>query len=94
MAAVNPNATIHKQELPLVSGITLWLPVDARLLHVAVQYGRPCLWYWTADPDGSRAQFNFTWYGTGHACSHDPDNYVGTVLLEEGTLVLHLFKDA
>jgi hypothetical protein len=90
-------AVIHKKELPLQGlaadgSFGVMLPADAFILSLHEQYNRPCIWYRTLDPSGSVSRKSFTWYGTGHECHHDSMDFRGTVLLDGGSLVLHLFE--
>lgn len=81
----------------LVDGtsVPISMPRGAQILHVAVQEGRPYLWALVdlAVPEAKRL---LRVVGTGHplpsADSTEPLGvYVGTVLMLEGTLVLHVF---
>lgn len=82
---------IHKFMLPAHSGrFTLWMPQGAQLIHVNVQHGLPCLWalVQVANKGGSR---EFEMRLTG-AESEPVGPYVGTVLLDSGAFVLHMFE--
>lgn len=85
--------TIYKYEVPVTSGVTVQLPEGARLLCVQMQHGNPCLWA-QVDSDAPLETRSFCWYGTGHQLPHVPGQYVGTVQLNNGALVFHLFEEA
>ncbi|MBD9036623.1 MAG: hypothetical protein EGR42_06080 [[Eubacterium] rectale] len=71
------------------------------VLHVDLQYGLPCMWYDAGDYDkldGQKTKYRVIPVGTGHYWKKNGDkdivskeNYIGTALLEGGTLVLHYF---
>lgn len=87
---------------------TVWkfpLPIDRDDFEIAMpssvtmtlqdQNGVPCLWC-SVMPDGDSYPHRFVWVGTGKKI---PDSvrcigvdYVGTVQLFDGSLVLHLFR--
>lgn len=67
------------------------MPENATILCVQIQAGVPCVWAAVnpAEPDELRI---FNWRGTGHELGNVAlDKYVGTVQLENGSLVFHLF---
>lgn len=68
------------------------------ILHVDLQYGEPCMWYDAVEYDLPMKKYLILAVGTGHYWGkyHDEDiltrdMYIGTVLLESGSLVLHYF---
>lgn len=68
------------------------------VLHVGLQYGEPCMWYDAITHDLPTNKYLILAVGTGHYWGkyHDEetltnDMYIGTVLLEGGSLVLHYF---
>lgn len=68
---------------------TLWvtMPVDAEILHVAMQGSKPCLWA-AVSPDAERVPRRFMVRGTGQPIPED-GRYVGT--LHSPPYVWHLF---
>jgi hypothetical protein len=84
--------TVWKTPIPLRDEFTLDLP-DALPLHFAVQRGRMTLWS-EVDPSAPLSTVHFRLAGTGHPLEDPPDRrrYIGTVLLEGGELVFHLFQ--
>jgi hypothetical protein len=69
------------------------LPVGAFVLHVHEQHGRPCLWA-QVDPSHARESRTFLVIGTGHEMPPDAENYIGSVHLEGGTFVFHVWEAA
>jgi len=77
--------TVYKYVLDTVDIQELEMPQGAGLLHVAMQYGKLCLWA-RIIPDSRTVKRRFRVAGTGH-----PDvrgRYLGTIL---GQLVWHVF---
>lgn len=69
------------------------MPKEARIIHCAAQHGRICLW---AIVDDSVAMEDrvFRIYGTGNVFDVDlPLAYTGSVQLDGGALVLHVFEE-
>jgi len=66
------------------------MPVGATILSVNVQYGFICLWA-RVDPMGERETRSFRLVGTGHPVG-STDAHLGTVLLYDGRLVIHVFE--
>jgi hypothetical protein len=60
------------------------------VLHVGVQFGRVCVWV-LVDPEKPPVERAFSMRGTGHQCPYTTEQYLGTVVLEDGGLVLHVF---
>jgi hypothetical protein len=86
------NITIHKYRLPLdfEENIQLRLPAGAKLLQVANQIDRLCLW---AEVDPSAAQFDLRTFflaGTGRPLPIGRRQHLGSVVL--GALVCHLYE--
>lgn len=90
--------TIWKFPLPLdADDFTIDMPSYIPL-SLDVQHGVPCLWGSViTDPEGNDPYpHRFVWVGTGkiipEAVRSIGIDFVGTVLLHGGDLVLHLFK--
>lgn len=81
---------IFKYPAPLSDSLLVEMPRRAQVLTVQVQHGQPQIWALVED-DGSAVARTFRWVGTGHTLERD-GNYVGTVQLEGGALVFHLFE--
>lgn len=83
--------TIHKYILPLPGTFTLDLPEGAQLLSFQSQYNQPTLWA-LVDPAAPLCPRSFRLYGTGHPISEPDLTYIGTRLMEDDSLVWHLFE--
>jgi hypothetical protein len=75
---------------PLSFGINhIELPVEATILHVAIQHtGQPAMWA-EVDTDNSRERRHFMIFGTGDEIPESA-HYIGTVLL--GQFVWHVIE--
>lgn len=71
--------------------IDLRLPADAKVVAVQVQRGVPCVWIELNPAADLRGVHRFELIGTGHEISDDGARHVGTVLLANGDLVLHVY---
>lgn len=65
------------------------LPPTAKFLSVQVQHGKPCMWV-ELDPDDLKSEQHFILCGTGFKIEDDL-RYLGTIQMQHGDLVLHLF---
>ena len=93
---------IYKEQLQSCTGAKpLYLPYPTvkealnNILHLDLQYGRHCLWF-NADSDVEnlkKYEYAVIAIGTGHNLATDYLNnkYIGTLLLDNGDLVLHYF---
>ena len=87
---------IHKYMLHDVQNVVK-LPKDWLVLSVHNQRGYICLWVLVDTEEKETESVLFYAFGTGETPIHlDPVScvFVGTVLLEEGELVFHVFYDA
>ena len=66
------------------------MPAGATILTVQVQYGVLCIWAMCDDRQSSETR-HIALYGTGHMIHSNPGKYIGTVQLNGGGLVLHVF---
>jgi len=74
---------------------------NAKPLHVAIQHGRPCLWVELdtqpplvgVDPSNvpDQTTIGIVMVGTGYELPPGELEYLGTVLLEQGHLVMHVY---
>jgi len=79
-------------KFPLYLGTNeLNVPRGARILALREQGEIPCLWM-LVDPEAPTEKRTFRMHGTGHAIEGDPGVYLGTALIEDGALVLHVFE--
>lgn len=73
--------------------VPLVLHQGANVLSVAVQYGVVCVWA-LVDLSRETEKRAFRIYGTGGSCEiNQRAQFLGTVLLAGGELVLHVFVD-
>jgi hypothetical protein len=88
---------VYKYPVPLTDAFTIRMPARAQLLDVQVQgperlgYETRVMLWALVDPDGELEARQFRLAGTGHPIAGRVD-YVGTVQLAAGALVLHLFE--
>lgn len=98
-------ATIYKYVLEPRDAQQVNMPNEAVVLSADVQRGEICIWAKVptdrpaaamarkiADVEAIRAR-TFLIYGTGHPMpDHDNFKFIGTVMLQSGDLVLHIFE--
>lgn len=84
--------TIWKLPLPVADEITLQMPQGAEILCLQMQHDKPTIWVRCDDDPAfaNRVQRVLQWRGTGHNAD-GTGAYVGTVQLDDGALVFHLF---
>ena len=68
------------------------LDIEAKVLHVEDQFGRPCMWV-LLDPDAPRKMREFKIRGTGQDFDAQGWAHVGTFQQAQGSLVWHLFEE-
>lgn len=85
--------TIYKYKTDV--GITsLMLPQGAQILSVALQHEVPHVWA-LVETDNEKVIRKLIWLGTGHPARGAEDGrFVGTVVMDGGSLVFHLFEAA
>jgi hypothetical protein len=84
---------IYKYTLELEDWQTLTLPKGARVLSFHEQHGQPRVWV-LVDPNVQETEERrFRLAGTGHPIDRADLRFVGTALLRNQTLVLHLFVE-
>lgn len=81
--------TVWKYKLPPDN--ILQMPRGARILCVHAQRDTICLWALVNQQHTKEARL-FRVYGTGHEVPDDPGTYLGTVHLQDGALVFHVFE--
>lgn len=82
--------TVYKYPVPFGDEVTVEIPVFAKILHLNMQHGEPCIWA-LVDSDEKPAKRRFMWRGTGHNAD-GVGHYVGTIIVEGGQFVFHLFE--
>jgi hypothetical protein len=94
------NRSVYKYPIPITDNVTIDLPVGAEILSVGVQkgvnvHGYPeavCLWA-LVTPASPVERRRFRVVGTGHPISSNENlKFIGTVMLEGGALVFHVFE--
>ena len=83
--------TVHKYQWPLdmPQVCDIAMPIGAEILHIGNQFEGICFWT-RVDSDAPSEIRRFALCGTGHVCP--PDKHIGTVLLQDGNFVLHIFE--
>jgi len=82
---------IFKYVIPTTDEFQIRMSKGATVLTVDVQNGLPCIWA-LVDKNAEQEYRSFRLLGTGFPSDDvSGDQYVGTVLLHGGALVLHLF---
>lgn len=76
----------------LASHCSLSIPAGAQLLSVKTQGCDICAWFLLDDAKSERQERHFRIYGTGHKVSDETLRFIDTVMLDEGSLVLHVFE--
>ena len=82
-----------------IAPVQISMPINAEILCVQVQNGVPQIWASLSDTSaipmsGRFIIRTFRWIGTGHQYSDNGiREYVGTVQLNEGAHILHLFME-
>lgn len=90
---------IWKWTLQVCDTQTLSMPEGAQVLSVQVQGGMPQLWA-LIDETKPQVSRTFSTYGTGYPLprslgpgQHRKHAFIGTYLMEDGGLVLHVFEN-
>ena len=84
---------IFKYHLEIADTCKTKMPMGAEVLHVAEQNGELCVWA-LVNPENTLQEQLFRIFGTGHRIPDDEYflKHVGTVLMENGKLVWHVFQ--
>lgn len=64
---------------------------STRFLAVKNQNNIPTLWYQTVPGEGDQHTVDISMYPTGQIIRHETGEYLDTVLLNDDSLVLHVF---
>lgn len=83
--------TIHKFGLQLQDEQTLEIPAGSKILCAQTQRNEIYLW---AEVDTQAVMTKQTFYirGTGHPLPEIPADYVGTLQVNNGTFVFHIYQ--
>jgi hypothetical protein len=84
---------VFKYPVDIEDEVSVLMPKDAKILTVQVQNDKPCIWA-AVDPTETYSEFRkFRIAGTGHSIEDGADdNYIGTIQMYGGKLVLHVFE--
>jgi len=85
---------VHKFAIPIKAEFCINMPLEAQILSVAAQRGSPYLWA-LVNPSVVKSTRKFAMHGTGDTITKSPGDkyeFIGTVLLEDGDAVFHLFE--
>jgi hypothetical protein len=83
--------TIWKKILPVTATQVIEVPGDAEILSVNRQHEQLVIWY-TCDPTLiTNKNITILMCGTGHIAP-EFSKYIGTVLLNDDSLVIHVFE--
>lgn len=85
---------IFKYEISIKEKFDLELPSHSKILSFQLQNGKPYIWVLLDENKVLKHRY-FTIVGTGHEFDYHPDimKYIGTIQMNQGALVWHLFED-
>ena len=69
------------------------MPVGAKILYVAQQYDQVCLWA-KINTNALKERRTIHVAGTGHSIPDCGMNYIGSVMMDGGAMVFHVFEVA
>ena len=81
--------TVYKYEI-LGATTVLPMPAGAQLLSVHNQHERICVWA-LVDTEAPEVERVFRLVGTGHPYDDEGGTFVGSVLMQDGYYVFHVF---
>lgn len=82
---------IWKFPLFVTDSLDLLMPEGAVILSVQNQRDSLCLWAF-CDPSAPLKSKKINIYGTGNPVPENPGRYIGTVQMDDGFLVWHVFQ--
>lgn len=82
---------IWKFELKVLSDQIILMPKGAKVLCVQVQNDFICLWA-ICDAEALKEKRKFSIFGTGHRLEGSDKKYIGTIQLDNGSFVGHVFE--
>lgn len=85
--------TVFKYTLAITDHQEITLPKGAQPLSVGIQNGHLMLWCLVDDQADLAMPRDVYVHGTGHKVDDIPLQYLGTVMLNGGALVFHVFID-
>ncbi len=87
--------TIWKYEVPIKDSFFIQVPEGGKILSLQTQMGTPCLWI-LVDQSRRNEGRRFRYFGTGFAIENMMETdilYIGSVLIQDDSLVFHLFEE-
>ena len=85
--------SIYKYTLLITKDETvLDLPLNSEILSVKEQFGDICIWVKVDLGESTLESRKFVIYGTGHKIDKDNLKFIDTVVLFNGSFVLHVFE--
>jgi len=84
--------TIYKYPLEFLGRQDVALPVGAEFLSVQMQRDSICMWF-IVDPEDPKETRTFFIVGTGHAMPPGNFLFLGTVQMEDGRFIWHIFSE-
>lgn len=87
--------TIYKYTIPFIpSGVVIWMPKGAEVMHVAFQRDEDDIKLWAAvDTDAKLEERRVRIVGTGQELPEGAWRHVGTVVTSGGDYVWHVLVD-
>lgn len=85
--------TIYKYGLGMAQE-EIEMPVGSTILHIGTQHGKICMWV-EVNPENPIVKRTIEIYGTGDLIRQDmgiSKKYLGTVKLNDETLILHVYE--
>lgn len=85
------SEAIWKFPIELVDEQTVEMPIGAEILCAQVQRGIICIWA-KVKVENKKVGYTIRCFGTGHEHKVIQGRYVGSVQLQQGALVFHIFE--
>jgi hypothetical protein len=84
---------IFKYPLEITAFQTVKLPLNSEILTVQNQFGTPCIWaqLWVLENPGYEERI-IEMFGIGQPINNDSRKYLGTVQMDGGALIWHVFE--
>lgn len=83
---------IYKYPIQITDEQIIQMPENAEILHVNIQHNQAFIWA-MIDPEEDEEDVEIRVYGTGHPVQECKElSYLGTVFIQNGDLVFHVFK--
>ena len=88
----NAHKQLWKFPIPIRDDVTITMPKGAIVRAVMVQRDTPCIWA-EVDAQAPPVDRRFFIIGTGHPMPVDATQFVGSFMIEGGSLVFHVYED-